>query len=182
MQSNRAVVAAVVAIVLLAGGWWFFKRSSNAPAVQLIPLFESAEKRPAGGTFEIIEAELNGETKQAIDTVTPSRLIYKVRIPDDAWLRVSVGTKPESWTEEGDGVLFRVGVSDGHAFEDLFTQHVNPFSNSGDRKWIQVWVDLSAYAGEEVELIFNTNSSPPGKGDDPRNDHALWGAPEIIVR
>jgi hypothetical protein len=182
MQSNRAAVAAVLAIVLLAAGWWFFKRSSNAPAVQLIPLFESAVKRPADSTFEVVDADLNGETKQAIYTVSPSRLIYKVEIPDDAWLRVAVGMKPESWTQEGDGVLFRVGVSDGRAFEDLFTQHVNPFSNSGDRKWIQVWVDLSAYAGEEVELIFNADMSPPGKGNDPRNDHALWGAPEIIVR
>jgi hypothetical protein len=45
-----------------------------------------------------------------------------------------------------------------------------------------VWVDLSAYAGEEIDLIFNTRTSPDTQGDDPRNDHALWGAPEIVVR
>jgi hypothetical protein len=182
MKGNRAALAVVLAVVLLAGGWWLFRRGSSAPAVQLIPLFEQAQKRPAGGTFEVIEADLNGEKKQAIYTVPASRLTYKVRIPDDAWLRVSVGTKPESWTQEGDGVLFRFAVSDGRTYDPLFTQHVNPFANPGDRKWIQVWVDLSAYAGEEVDLIFNTNTSPEGKGDDARNDHALWGAPEIIVR
>ena len=182
MKGNRAALAVALAVVLLAGGWWLFRRGSSAPAVQLIPLFESAQKRPETATFQVIDADLNGEKKQAIYTVPTSRLIYKVRIPDDAWLRVSVATKPESWTQEGDGVLFRFGVSDSRTYDPLFTQHVNPFSNPGDRKWIQVWVDLSAYAGEEVELIFNTNTSPEGKGDDARNDHALWGAPELIVR
>jgi hypothetical protein len=182
MKGNRVALSVVLAIVLIAAGWWFVNRSGSAPAVELIPLFASAEKRPLDGTFEVVEAELNGERKQAIYTVPTSRLTYKVRIPDDAWLRVAVGTKPESWTLEGDGVLFRVGVSDGRTYDPLFTQHVNPFANTGDRKWIQVWVDLSAYAGEEVALIFNTNSSPEGKGDNRANDHALWGAPEIIVR
>ena len=182
MKGNRAALAVVLALVLFAGGWWLFKRSSSAPAVQLVPMFDSAVKRPAGGTFQIIEADVNGEKQQSIYTVPTSRITYKVRIPDDAWLKVSVATKPEFWTQEGDGVLFRFGVSDGRTYDELFTQHVNPFANPGDRKWTPVWVDLSAYAGEEMELIFNTNTSQEGKGDDPRNDHALWGAPEIVVR
>jgi hypothetical protein len=182
MNGNRAVVAVVLAVVLLAAGWWLFRRGNAAPPVQLIPIFASAEKRPPDGTFDVIQADVNGETKEAIYTVPTSRIIYKVQIPDDGWLRVSVATKPESWTLEGDGVLFRVGVSDGRTYDELFTQHVNPFANEGDRKWIQVWVDLSTYGGEAVDLIFNTNTSPGGKGDDPRNDHALWGAPEIVVR
>lgn len=181
MQGNRAALVAVAAIVLLAGGWLYFKRTTNVTAVQLVPMFASAEKSPASG-FEVIEAELSGDKKQAISTPVASRLTYKVRVPDDAWLRVAVGTKPESWTQEGNGVLFFVGVSDSRSFEELFSQHVNPFANAGDRKWIQVWVDLSAYAGEEVSLIFNTRSSPKGAEDDPRNDHPLWGEPEIIVR
>ena len=70
----------------------------------------------------------------------------------------------------------------GRTYEPLFQQHVNPFANAGERKWIQVWVDLSSYAGEQIELIFNTNNSPEGKGDDDRVDLALWGNPEIVVR
>ena len=182
MQGNRALVAVVVAILVIAGGWLFLKRSGGAQAIQLIPLLASAQKAPAGGTFEIVEAEVNGETKPAIYTMAPSRITYKVRIPDGAWLRVAVATRPDSWTQEGDGVLFLVGVSDGRRYDPLFEQHVNPYSVEGDRKWIQVWVDLSAYGSEDVELIFNTRTSAEGKGDDPRNDHALWGAPEIVVR
>jgi len=48
--------------------------------------------------------------------------------------------------------------------------------------WIPVAVDLSAYAGDEVEVIFNTNVSVPGKVDDARNDTALFATPEIVVR
>jgi hypothetical protein len=43
-------------------------------------------------------------------------------------------------------------------------------------------VDLSTYGGEEVDLIFNIYGSPPGGKGDTNNDHAVWGAPEIVVR
>ncbi len=73
-------------------------------------------------------------------------------------------------------------MSDGRASDELFIQDVNPFLNQTDRKWIPVMVDLSAYAGEEVDIMLNTNGSPPGKAGDVRNDLAVWGAPEIVVR
>jgi hypothetical protein len=95
---------------------------------------------------------------------------------------VALGLKPESWDQEGDGVLFRIGVSDGRVFEDILTHHLDPFHNKGDRRWVPVAVDLSAYAGEEVDVIFNTNVSVPGKPDDGRGDTALFGAPEIVIR
>jgi hypothetical protein len=184
MKGNRAALAAVLAIVLLVAGWWLFKRGSAGEAIDLLASFPSAEKRPSPETFAVRDVDLDGQTRKAI-AVNPgpgSRLRWKVRVPDDAWLSVAVGMLPESWDKEGDGVLFRVGVSDGRTFEDLVTQNVHPFANKGDRRWIPVMVDLSAYAGEEIELNFNTNSSVPGKGDDQRNDLAVWGAPEIVVR
>jgi hypothetical protein len=90
--------------------------------------------------------------------------------------------QPESWDKEGDGVLFRIGISDGRAFEDVMTLHVDPFHNKADRRWLPVFVDVSAYAGEEVEVIFNTNVSMPKTPDDARNDTALFATPEIVVR
>ena len=186
MKGNRAVLTAVVLVLVVVAGWWLLRRGGGGERIDLVERFGGAEKRPAATTFDVIDLDLNGETKRAI-SVPPapgnsSRLIWKVRVPDDAWLRVSVGMKPESWTQEGDGVLFRFGVSDGRTYDPLFTQHVNAFAREADRRWIPVMVDLSAYAGEEVDLIFNTNASEPGRPDDPRNDHAVWGAPEVIVR
>jgi hypothetical protein len=182
MKGNRAVLTAVVLLVLIVAGWWLFKRSHRGPSIDLIATFASAEKKPAGGTFDVVDADLNGGKKRAIFTVPPSRIIWKVRVPDDGWLMLSLGMKPESWDKEGDGVLFRIGVSDGHTFEDLLTQHIDPFHNKADRRWIPVAVDLSAYAGEEVQVIFNTNVSVPGKPDDASNDTALFASPEIVVR
>jgi hypothetical protein len=182
MKGNRAALTAVVVLVLIVAGWLLFKRSGGGEPVDLIATLEAAEKRPSTGIFEVLETDLNGEKKRAIFTVPTSRITWRLKVPDDAWLRVSLATKPETWEKEGDGVLFRIGVSDGRTFEDLIIQHVDPYNNKGDRRWIPLNVDLSAYAGEQVEVILNTNTSPKGKGDDSRNDAALWGAPEIIIR
>ena len=43
-------------------------------------------------------------------------------------------------------------------------------------------VDLSAYGGEQVDLIFNTYASPPQGPGNMDNDLPLWGAPEIVIR
>jgi hypothetical protein len=184
MKGNRAVLTAVVVLVVIIIGWWLFGRGGSAGRVDLVERFGEAQKRPEPQLFSVVDATLAGETKKAIAvaSTTGTRIIWKVRVPDDGWLWVSVGMKPESWEKEGDGVKFLVGVSDGRAFEPLFEQHVNPFANAGDRKWLPVRVDLSTYAGEEIDLIFNTYSSPAGKGDDQRNDLPLWGSPEIVVR
>ena len=45
-----------------------------------------------------------------------------------------------------------------------------------------VFVDLSAYAGEEVGIDLQHRTSAERTADDPRNDMALWGAPEIVIR
>ena len=179
MKMNRAVLTAAVIVVLAAAGWYMFSRGS-ADRVDLLAQFDSAQKK--GGASNIAEATLAGDTKQAISTPPNSRIIFKVRVPDDGWLKVSLGTKPESWDKEGNGVYFYAGVSDGRSFEKLFEQTVNPFANPSERRWIPVTVDLSAYAGEEMEIILNTVASGPGLPADDRNDLPLWGAPEIVRR
>lgn len=184
MKGNRAVITAVVIVVILIAGWWLFRRGHPTVTIPLIDRLADAKKQPNDpALYSVIDATLNGEAKKAI-AIAPTigtRLTFRVSVPDDGWLSVHVGLKPEAWTQEGDGVLFHVGVSDGRAYEQLFTQHVHPFAIAGDRKWIHVMVDMSAYAGEEVDLIFNTRSGQPEKAD-VRADLALWGQPEIVQR
>ena len=184
MKGNRAVLTAVVVLVVIIVGWWLFGRGGSTGRIDLIDRFAAADKRPAADLFSLVDADLGGVTKKAI-AIKPTgstRIVFKVQVPDDGWLWLSVGMQPEAWKSEGDGLKFLVGVSDGRAFEELFAQHVHPFANQGDRKWMDVRVDLSTYAGEEVDLIFNTYASLPGAAADLRNDFALWGAPEIVVR
>ena len=187
MKANRAVLTAVVVAGVIVLGWFLFGRGGGAGRVDLIERFGEAQKRPNPELFAVVDATLAGETKRAI-AVQPAagtRMIHSVRVPDDGWLWVSVGMQPQAWEQEGDGVKFVVGVSDGRAFEELFAQHLHPFANQGDRKWVDVRVDLSTYAGEQVDLVFNTFASLPGQGGatgDTRHDLALWGQPEIVVR
>jgi hypothetical protein len=185
MKGNRTVLTAVVVLAVLIVGWWLFTRRGSGETIDLLSRFDAAEKRPPEpNLFAIEDVTLNGETLRAITTPpTPgTRLIFKVRVPDDGWLRVSLGLKPEAWDKEGDGIKFLVGISDGRAFDQLFAQHLNPFANAADRRWIPVMVDVSAYAGEDIDLILNTYGSPEGGAGDIRNDLGLWGKPEIVVR
>jgi hypothetical protein len=179
MKNSRAVLTAVVILVVAAAGWFVFRRG-GAEQIDLLTQYEQAEKK--GGTFTVADVTLDGVTKKAIVPPPNSRITFHVRVPDDGWLRVSLGLKPEAWTVEGNGVHFYAGVSDGRAFEPLFTQTVNPFANPSERRWIPVMVDLSAYAGEEMDIIFNTVTSGPGVAPDDRGDMPLWGTPELVRR
>jgi hypothetical protein len=184
MKANRTTLTVVVIIVLVVAGWWLFRRGTSAHTIDLLAQFDSAKKQPNAEAFTVSDLTLNGEARRAI-AITPSagtRLTWSVTVPDDGWLWVWVGLKPEAWDKPGDGVKFHGGVSDGRSYEELFSQLVDPFNSPSDRRWVPVKVDLSAYAGESVSLILNTNSSMPGKGDNRDNDLALWGAPEIVVR
>ena len=179
MKSSRAVLTAVVIIIVAAAGWFVFRRGSSE-RIDLLTQFDQATKK--GGTFTVADVTLAGETKRAIVAPVNGRIIFRVRIPDDGWLKVSLGVKPEAWTIEGNGSYFYAGVSDGRAFEPLFNQTLNPFANPSERRWIPVTVDLSAYAGEEMEVILNTVVSGPGVPPDERGDMPLWGLPEIVRR
>jgi hypothetical protein len=179
MKGNRAVLTAIVILVVIIAGWWLFRRDRGRP-IDLLTQYDQAQKD--GKPFALEEVALGNETKRAIAAPPNGRLHFHVRVPNDGWLKVALGLKPEAWDKEGNGVYFFVGVSDGRAYEDLFTQTVNPFRNPSERRWIPVMVDLSAYAGQDMEIIFNTRESGPGQGADPRNDLPLWGAPEIVTR
>jgi hypothetical protein len=187
MKRNQ-IIALVAILVLLAAGIWYVRSGrSSAVAIDLVELFPSAEQRsnvqPLNLAFALKDETLAGETRKAIYMVPTSRLTYKrVEVPDSGWLRVWLGLREEAWTQSTDGVLFRVGVSDGRTYDELLKQHVDPLHNTNDRRWIPVTIDLSAYAGQQVDFIFNTNSSLPGRGDDSTYDFAVWGQPEIYVQ
>jgi hypothetical protein len=178
MKTNRAVLAAIVIVVVAVAGWWMFRRGS-AERVDLLAVYDQAQKK--GGDFAVADVTLAGETKKAIVAPPNGRITFHVTVPDDGWFRVSLGLKAEAWTMEGNGVYFYAGVSDGKWFEQLFTQALNLLANPSERRWVPV-TDLSAYAGEQVDLILNTIASRPGGNPDDRGDMPLWGASEVVRR
>lgn len=184
MFRNRWLVL-IVAIVVIGVVIWFSRRGTGpASTVDLLPMLAQAEKRstlPVEEGIKTISVTINGETKQAILERDAGRIQFPITVPADAWFSASIAVDPASWGKEGDGVLFRMGVSANGTYEELLNQHVDPVANSSDRRWIPVALDLSAYAGREVRLVLSTNPSVPGKAPDTRNDMGVWGAPSVVV-
>ncbi len=171
------------AIVLVALAWWALLRpESETIAVDLVSTFAAAEKRPRPESFTTGPVTIAGETRQGLQPKEPSRIIWsQVLIPENGVLKVSLGILEQGWTMDGDGVLFRIGISTGSQFDELLSLVRNPFGNPADRQWHEITLDLSEYAGERVNVIFNTNSSLPG-GDNRNGDFPVWGAPRITVQ
>lgn len=187
MKKTHLAFIAVVVLAVVAFLWWR-RGGTEDVAIDLFALSttDTAEFRPADKKAQLFKAgpeTVSGETKPAIFLHAASRLIFKdVTVPDNGRLKAFIAVKEEAWTQDAsDGVLFRFGVDDGR-YEELLNQMVDPRHNANDRGWLPVDIDLSAYAGQKVKLIFNTNASLPNKGDNSAYDYAVWGEPAVITR
>lgn len=164
-------------------------RDAPVPSTDLIQQINRAERRPASTAFRIEEVVIDGQPKRVIATDPFTRVTWEMPIPARAVLMTSIALKPEAWTQPGNGVLFRIGIAGGRAYEELLNRHVDPFHNPDDRRWIPIELDLGAYGGFKWSLfyqpsrhawkvIFNTNPGPPGTNDR-EGDLPVWGEPVI---
>lgn len=157
--------------------------SEPTNVINLIEQFPEAEHRsnstPSESAFELGSVTIDGEQKQTILAKPFARLTYDILVPPDAYFDVAFAMKPETWDQPGNGAQFRIGVSEGHTYEELLNQYVNP--KRGDRRWFSARLDLSAYEGREIKLILNTDPGPPDTGD-AVNDFAVWGEPRVYTR
>jgi hypothetical protein len=187
---KKTHIAFIAVIVVAALGYYLWQRQSgDAVAVDLYALFDAVpadNKRSNAGpaAFKKGPETVGGVTHPAIYMHPTSRLIYdKQLVPDNGRLTAWIAVKEDAWSQDGsDGVLFRFGVNDGREYSELLNQHVDPRHNANDRGWQRVDIDLTAFAGQEVSLIFNTNSSLPRQGDNSAYDFAVWGAPAVVER
>ena len=185
---KKTHLAFIAVVVVAAVAYYFWSRSGGeAVAIDLVDKAQTAEFRPAekkAEMFKIGPQTIGGETKPAVFMHAASRLIFtNATIPDGGRLRVFLAVHENAWTQDGsDGVLFRFGIDDDGRYEELLNQHVDPRHNANDRGWLPVDVDLSAYAGQTVKLIFNTNTNLPGREVNSAFDQAILGEPAIISR
>jgi len=180
MNRNRLVLIVLVVLVVGIGGWLYLRSGRENVAADLIERFPNAKLRqPSAEVFSLVDAKINGESKRAIFTKDNSRIAWSVTMPDNAWLKVSLGLLEDGWKVPGDGVEFMIGISDGKTYDDLLKLTMNPYNNPSDRRWNEMSFDLSQYAGETIDIIFNTRAGPK---NDHNGDLAVWGSPRIIVR
>jgi hypothetical protein len=183
-MSRTRLLLVLAVLVLVAGvAVYFSTRGPAATAIDLVALFgdtTKAERRSLReNAFATETVTIDGQAKPSILARPAARIIYTVAIPADAWLETSFALKPDVWQKPTDGVQFRIGVSEGRTYDELLRQVVVP--SRGDTRWFTARLDLSAYAGRTVKVIFNTDPGPPGA----RNadfDESVWGAPRIYTK
>ena len=119
---------------------------------------------------------VNGETRRCLFMHPVSSAEFNLVVPARAKLVFGVGVAQDVWDKGGDGVEFRVSITEGADETMLFTRYVNPKAHDSDRLWHEEEVDLSLYEGQRISLVFSTDSGP---ADDPRWDSAGWSNPMI---
>jgi tetratricopeptide (TPR) repeat protein len=108
----------------------------------------------------------------------PSSCSYRVAVGSGSRLISDLALSPEVWTPDmGDGVKFDIRVSDGKATGHPLSKYIDPKHRQRDRRWHQVEVNLSEWAGRTVTITFATDSGPRGNAD---YDWAGWGEPRIV--
>ena len=110
-----------------------------------------------------------------------SYIRYKnVSILSGSKLKFGVGTDPASWYKKGgDGVQFKIYIENDKEVDEIFSVYIYPKQNITDRKWNDYELDLKAYGGKNVDIIFVTN---PGPENNVYEDWAYWSDPKIYVK
>jgi arylsulfatase A-like enzyme len=99
-----------------------------------------------------------------------------VPVYQDGRLEFGIGIHQEAWGRPGDGVRFIVEVVDetGQAHR-LYERLLDPYHRPADRDWFDERVDLRAFAGQRLQVVFRTEA-----GANPQNDWAAWSAPMLV--
>ncbi len=121
---------------------------------------------------------INGDSRVTLFEHPPSKITYKVTVPENSCLTFSIALSPAVWSEDkGDGVIFEIFVKVGTEERKLFSKYIDPKNKIEDRKWHDELIDLSEYKGAEVLLKFVTSPGPYSNGN---YDWAGWGNPRLV--
>jgi len=103
-----------------------------------------------------------------------------VSIPPNSKLRFGIAMDPATWYREGgDGAEFKIYIEYDGTIDEVLSELLDPKNNIEERKWNDYEIDLTAYGGKNVNIIFALN---PGPADDIYDDWAYWSAPKIYVK
>lgn len=170
--------ATAVVIVVAVAVWMVWPSRPRVVFDLVANLAVAVEQRPQPQAFSVIDAVQDGAWQKAIYVAEPSRLVWMIDVPDKAWLAVDLGVREPAWMRENPGVLFVITIRPGSGTPlDETSLVVNPFANPADRMWKPVRIDLTPWAGQSIQLGFETRH--PVEGGDAIHHLALWGSARI---
>jgi hypothetical protein len=150
-------------------------------------------------------AHIGGVEKSAWRQMSPSSMTFRMQLPyGRCRLKASLGMSPSAQEMAGDGALCRILVDDvlvENVFTEIaavrvaelrqffrprtfffkkprpyFVQYIDPKQNPAARAWQDISLDLSAFAGKVVDIIFEVSGGP---ANNDRDDEVLWADPFI---
>ena len=98
-MSKRLVLVGVL-VASVAIWFWLGRSVVEVESIDLIGAFDLAEKRTDRGSLEgafgVESTTIGDVTKQSIFAHPTSRIIWRIQVPENAWLRTSLALKPEA--------------------------------------------------------------------------------------
>jgi len=120
---------------------------------------------------------INGEERTVLFEHPNSEVVFRdVAISKNTQLNFGIGIDDRVWDQKGDGVLFEIELVDRELRNLLFLEYIDPKNYLQDRKWFDEQIDLSAFAGQRVSLIFKTKGGPKSSTV---ADWAGWSSPQL---
>ena len=176
--------------VVMAGIWLndligAYRMARMEVAYNFISQLVDAQRSVPAQEGETIEAQqwMIGSVSQQVLYQHPaqtgaSRITFPVNAEPGAVLAFDLATAPESWEKAGDGVTFTVYINSSDGEEKIFSTYIDPKNDEFARRWHPYSVELNEYAGQDVSIIFETDTGPAG---DYRYDWAGWGELRLLV-
>lgn len=181
LPARRLWAACMIALVA-ASGAPFVWRVLRYPTEHffLLNFHEATVRTEVTEGVAIRSFEIGGDSRMVLYVHPPSEVGYNLTPRPGELLSFGVGLDPGTWSpQKGDGVTFEIRAEADGASSTLFSRYIDPKREPADRRWHDVHVDLSAYAGRPITLVFATTGGPRGNID---FDWAGFSDPTLAIR
>ncbi len=114
-----------------------------------------------------------------MEAVYGSQPAWHVTVPQAGVFETHLGVLDAAWKDGYGGIVRFRGILQNEAVGRvvLFEKTLSPGIVARHRGWVPVTADLSAYAGQEVDLWLRVDVM-----DNPFGDYAFWGNPKVFGR
>lgn len=163
-------------------GGWGEPRLTVPLQYEFLNALRESEFFPADSKYiRTDQMEVGYENRSIIFAHPDSKITYDLTLPENPSLLFGIGMDTTVWDpQKGDGVEYLIDAAlpeePGRVYR-VYSRYIDPKNNPGDRHWFDERVDLSAFAGKQVRLTFQTRPGPAGNYD---FDWAGWSRPVLV--